>query len=503
MSAKRIFITFFVSLFFFITALSGQTLCHAGLTLEGQFMENGKQLKAEQPLNMTVRIYDDEFGGKLLFEEKQDIVTGSEKAVFSFEQGKVTVRQKTPELDAATLWVEVESDGQVLSPRLALSSIDTVNDLEGDSISLRSATLRTGGTAATLLIDNNGVTLSNLLNMGSQSINLGGVERNTWPTGSGSSTDADLLDGHDSTYFMPAATDNWVNTTGDTMSGALTVNGHLYANVSLSVGTDNGTIYFGNGSQYFNWNNSKNKFHLTNDLSLQGTLQAGSPSIIPSTSYNRFGIGTASHTLSGQLTSSSDLLISDDLEVNGIIYADDTIYAASNILAHGNYLYDTPKTFNYHIQPADFVADAGSHYMAIIKTATFTGTQLFFAGIKDSSDEHLIIYAPLHIPDGATITKLRLYYSFSGDSFFHATIYDYISMYLYRDKKDANAIESIGYCSIGDPNIEGNHYIETTCSNVTSSTYQYFVKVSLHSKSKGIYYIRGCDITYSVYKVTD
>ena len=189
MSAKRIIITFLFFLFFFISALPGRSLCHAGLTLEGQFMKNGEKLKTEQPVNMTVRIYNDEFGGQLLFEENQDVVAGSDKAVFAFEQGNVTVRQRTSGLNTADLWVEVESDGQVMTPRLKLTKIDTVNDLTGESIQLNNASLRTGGTA-TLLIDENGVTLGNLLNMGSQSIKLGGVDRNTWPAG-GSSAETD------------------------------------------------------------------------------------------------------------------------------------------------------------------------------------------------------------------------------------------------------------------------------------------------------------------------
>lgn len=40
--------------------------------------------------------------------------------------------------------------------------------------------------------------------------------------GSGSGLDADHLDGQDSAAFMPATTDNWVDTTGDTMVGLLT-----------------------------------------------------------------------------------------------------------------------------------------------------------------------------------------------------------------------------------------------------------------------------------------
>ena len=188
MAAKRIIITLLFFLFCFISALPGQSICHAGLALEGQFMKNGEKLKTEQPLKMTVRIFDDEFGGQLLFEENQDVAAGSEKTVFTFEQGDITIRQQASGMNTADLWVEVESDGQVMTPRLNLAEIDTVNNLTGESIQLRGASLRAGGTA-TLIIDNNGVTLGSLLNMGSQSIILGGVSHNTWPTG-GSSADA-------------------------------------------------------------------------------------------------------------------------------------------------------------------------------------------------------------------------------------------------------------------------------------------------------------------------
>ncbi|MDD4909316.1 MAG: tail fiber domain-containing protein [Candidatus Omnitrophica bacterium] len=49
---------------------------------------------------------------------------------------------------------------------------------------------------------------------------------NTSNDGAGSGLDADLLDGQSSAYYMTAATDNWVNTTGDTMSGNLYFNNY-------------------------------------------------------------------------------------------------------------------------------------------------------------------------------------------------------------------------------------------------------------------------------------
>ncbi|HOZ49916.1 MAG TPA: hypothetical protein PLO37_17770 [Candidatus Hydrogenedentes bacterium] len=49
--------------------------------------------------------------------------------------------------------------------------------------------------------------------------------------GAGSGLDADSVDGLDSSAFMAATADEWVNESGDTMSGDLTVNGEVRADV--------------------------------------------------------------------------------------------------------------------------------------------------------------------------------------------------------------------------------------------------------------------------------
>ena len=54
--------------------------------------------------------------------------------------------------------------------------------------------------------------------------------------------DSDKLDGYDSAYFMTASSDNWVDTTGDTMTGNLVVNADFQATgITLDSGGDAGT----------------------------------------------------------------------------------------------------------------------------------------------------------------------------------------------------------------------------------------------------------------------
>ncbi|HOO57011.1 MAG TPA: hypothetical protein PLN69_09325 [bacterium] len=79
-------------------------------------------------------------------------------------------------------------------------------------------------------VDEAGDTMSGTLNMGNQAIT--NINWGTSDDGSGSSLDADLLDGLDSTAFMTATTDDWVDETGDTMSGNLIVNANIGVNVA-------------------------------------------------------------------------------------------------------------------------------------------------------------------------------------------------------------------------------------------------------------------------------
>ena len=54
--------------------------------------------------------------------------------------------------------------------------------------------------------------------------------------------DADKLDGYDSSYFMTATTDNWIDTTGDTMTSNLVVNADFQATgITRDSGGDAGT----------------------------------------------------------------------------------------------------------------------------------------------------------------------------------------------------------------------------------------------------------------------
>ncbi len=168
---------------FFINPVSGWS----ALLFEGQLFEGERLITAGETVAITLRLYDDEFDGNLLFEENQEIEAGTKFSCVTFEKGEVTVKKRFAGVPAEKLWVEIECSGLVMTPRLSLSELGSLNKLTAKNNSIKEAHLRTSG-SATLVIDNNGVHLGATLDMAGEAINLGGNSRTTWPSG-GSSSD--------------------------------------------------------------------------------------------------------------------------------------------------------------------------------------------------------------------------------------------------------------------------------------------------------------------------
>jgi len=127
-------------------------------------------------------IYDMETAGTVQWTEVQDVSCAN--GVFHVQLGAVTPLPSTL-FDIANPWLELVVGGETLAPRTQIASVPYAIKAE---------------TAYSLDA-----------------------------MGSGSGLDADLLDGQDSSDFMPVTTDNWVNTTGDTMTGDLVVNADFHA----------------------------------------------------------------------------------------------------------------------------------------------------------------------------------------------------------------------------------------------------------------------------------
>lgn len=146
---------------------------HAALVFEGQPLSFKKPLTDGQTLKLVLRIYNDQYNGQILYEEKQEVEIISNTASFKFEKGEILSPNNTLKQSPENLWVEVESNDQILSPRLNLAELDTEVDLTGTNQDFSRSSLRTVGTSA-LIIDSDGVSLD-----GSQSSGLLRVENDT------------------------------------------------------------------------------------------------------------------------------------------------------------------------------------------------------------------------------------------------------------------------------------------------------------------------------------
>ena len=127
----------------------------AALLLEGVLKVDSIKIADGKQVQLTLRIFDDEYAGKLLYEETQMVTIRSGKISFRFAQGKVTVPKKQPLPPASQLWVEIESESQVMVPRLNLAEVDKSSELIDSSgtQSLERTGLRTAGDQGLIIGD--------------------------------------------------------------------------------------------------------------------------------------------------------------------------------------------------------------------------------------------------------------------------------------------------------------------------------------------------------------
>ncbi len=201
-------------------------------------------------LAMTFRLFDTDSGGTPLWEEEQEV--DIDQGIYNVILGTGVTHASYGTMEEAifssdVLWIEVHISGEAsaMSPRQTITSTAFAMK-SGDADSLEGNTTadldgrylnegQTGGVTSAMIADSAiGAADLGADSVGASEIAAGAVLTEiTGEDGAGSGLDADLLDGHDTSFFMPAATDNWVNTSGDTMTGTL----NLPAN-GLRVGTN-------------------------------------------------------------------------------------------------------------------------------------------------------------------------------------------------------------------------------------------------------------------------
>jgi hypothetical protein len=194
--------------------------------------DTGAPLDSPPTISMTFTIWDDPDTGEgsSLWTETHGSVSVS-NGIFSVVLGSSTALTASVFNGDCYLGVEVESDGE-MTPRQQLTSVaysiiagvaqgvedNSINSADIVNESVASADILDGSVASADIQD--GATLAEILD----------------DDGSGSLLDADTVDGKHASAFMSYSTDNWVDTTGDTMTGALDVNADINTSGVYKIG---------------------------------------------------------------------------------------------------------------------------------------------------------------------------------------------------------------------------------------------------------------------------
>jgi len=507
-------------------------------------------------VSLAFSVFDDATAGTLLWSETQSATLDS-NGVFQVVLGSGSTTYGSFDADLFIdddCWLEIVVAGETMNSRqkfasvpFALQAEEAINasSLEGYGSTAFVRKTEIGVVNSKLVLDNsltaadlapNSVGSSEILN---GSIFTADLHDGTAlaeildDDGSGSGLDADLLDGYTSSHFMPAATDNWVNTSGDTMTGQLTINNNLHVNNYLYVGTDNASdddfIYFDNASEYLKWDESSATFYLSDNLSIRSPIQASVSSSETPTAYNRFGNGTTTHT--SMMVSGKDLLVSDDLEVNGDLYADLGLWVGTDIATNNDFIYfdsGTTESLQWNDSAAEFqLSDDlrvdGEYRYAAAKTYHYQISALEFISVTDEYGSNpnnyraelnrgYVVYpttvanaqAPFHLPIGAHITKVKFYYTDQAtNSGFVALTGELVS----REKQyiiNYSVIAHVSRATTNAGTTSGVTYMQDTVvpSIRTFDDEDYFatIKMELSYRSKYVAFC-GCEITYTIDKV--
>jgi hypothetical protein len=206
---------------------------------------------------------------------------------------------------------------------LAGSVVETWTDNDSNTtrgnIHVRVTRPTTGSSAGQILVYNN------------QGSGYSPGWRQIWTSttdGSGSGLDADTVDGLQGSAFMPAGTDNWVNETGDTMSGTLNMGDNeitYVGNLDVSDGD-------GNGIKFWNGSSSYALYMSSTDPDLGGVTGYSITSKMSNTdgrgfrwcnTNNECGMSLESFTGQWDLTVSNDVNVGGDVTATAYYYSSD------------------------------------------------------------------------------------------------------------------------------------------------------------------------------------
>lgn len=220
--------------------------------------------------------------------------------------------------------------------------------------------------------------------------------------------------------------DRFLLTNDLAVTGSLDISGAALSMGTLGAETNQSFYFFEDGSpvgELVGWDDAQDRFEVTDDLAITGTLRTGS-TITAAVTYNTLGSGTPG---SGDMTGTTDLFISSDLEVGDQIYVGGANYiewntsgsnfyfsegvhigdtVGENVVVGGNRIYlgaGLPSEI-----PLEFVGFAAGTFTMTDDLDVFG---VFTAGSKNFVQNHPydegleIVYTTLEGPEAATFTR--------------------------------------------------------------------------------------------------
>lgn len=363
------------------------------LTYQGRLLNPSTGAPQNGTHTFTFSIYNVESGGAPLWIEIKNIVVAN--GLFVTLLGDTTALPTTL-FNGQNLWlgIKVGADAEA-TPRQRLAPVayamyaDNADRLGGqNSAFYRNASNINAGTLADARIPA-------AITRDSEVFSLV-----TAADGTGSGLDADLLDGLDSTAFAAAnhnhdtryytqsqSESRYVNTTGDTMSGAS-------ANPILAATqTGTGTAVQGNTSS------TSNHVAGVHGIAGQANLTLSRPSGVLGESTSGLGVAGVSVNRYGIYGHSIN-----DIGIFAYSENSDALYAAGNIKA-SKLTYITPRTHYYSISGDTFKPRHINSGTNLVSGGPTAGT--YFSSSNTASDH---LFAPIHLPHGATMTGMTFYY---------------------------------------------------------------------------------------------
>lgn len=157
-----------------------------------------------------------------------------------------------------------------------------------------------------------------------------------------------------------------------------------------------------------------------------------------------------------------------------------------NVIADADYKFAKPKTYTYTIAPSDFRIYYNHHIDAKI-TYTDAGSLI----IKGADNKAAVLIAPVHLPEGAKITNIRIYSEIFNNSVMEIKLKEKNA--LKRDSKLLSEITESGNLDVHEKNQKINNI------TVSNKLHHYYIVAKFVTPNLGSYVmLNGIFIDYQM-----